>query len=263
MAGVGAVGQWSFRGALALLGWLTFGLLLLPFATLLRHLSPSALQAALNQGGWQAAGTSLEAALLAVGLIVLLGTPLAYLLARHRFFGKTVVETLLYVPLVTPPLVTGLLLVSVFGPYAFLGRLLGGAGLAFSDVFPGLVLAGFYVASPYYILSARSALEAVDPALEWTSALLGRGRWFTLARITLPLAKPGLLTGLALAWARAIGEFGATIILAYHPYGLPVQIWVDLNAAGLEPALATAAILLALAVPLPLGFTFWERRRRA
>jgi molybdate/tungstate transport system permease protein len=205
----------------------------------------------------------LAAATLSLGLVVLLGTPLAYLLARRRFPGKILVEGLVVLPLVTPPLVMGLLLVFVYGPYAFLGEVLGRVGVGFTDVFPGLVLAETYVAFPYYVLAARAAFLGVSARLEEVSWLLGRTPGQTFRRITLPLARGGLLAGAAMAWARAIGEFGATVILAYHPYGLPLKIWVDLNDLGLPQALPLAAILLLVAAPLPLAALLGSRANHA
>ncbi len=237
-------------------------LLVLPFLALIFHLSWAAVVSAVA-GNTGVVATSLTAAALSLCLVILLGTPLAYLLARTDFAGKILVEALVVLPLVTPPLVMGLLLVFVYGPYAFLGGILGRAGVGFTDLFPGLVLAETYVAFPYYVLAARAAFQGVPARLEKASLLLGRNPGYTFRRVSLPLAKGGLLAGAAMAWARAMGEFGATVILAYHPYGLPVKIWVDLNDLGLPQALPLAAILLLVAVPLPLAALLGSRSKNA
>ncbi len=251
-----------FGTVAGLIALLALGLLVLPFLALVFHLSWARVFGVLA-GNERVVATSLVAAAISLTLVVLLGTPLAYLLARTDFTGKMLVEGLVVLPLVTPPLVMGLLLVFVYGPYALLGGLLGRVGVGFTDVFPGLVLAESYVAFPYYVLAARAAFLEVPARLERASLLLGRTPGHTFRRVSLPLARGGLLAGAAMAWARAIGEFGATVILAYHPYGMPVKIWVDLNDLGLPQALPLATVLLLVAVPLPLAALLGSRRKDA
>lgn len=214
-------------------------------------------------GLWPALWTSLATATIATALVTILGTPLAYLLARRRGWASRLLLTLLALPLALPPLISGMLLLYVFGPLTFLGRLLGG-GLTDSHV--GIVLAQSFVAAPFLIVTARAAFAAVDPALEDVAATLGHGGLARFARVAAPAAAPGIGAGIMLTWLRAFGEFGATLILAYHPYGLPVYTYVQFNETGLPATMAPIAVALAaaliamLAVQLPLPF---PRRRRA
>jgi len=124
------------------------------------------------------------------------------------------------------------------------------------------VVAETYEAAPYYVLGAQAAFTSVDPRLEQQAVLLGDPPRRTVRRVTLPLAAPGLAMALATAWARAVGAFGAVIIVAYHPYGLPMKIWITLNETGLASALPFALALLVVALPLPLAAYAWSRRAR-
>lgn len=246
---VGAVVVW-----LALLG---------PLAALLDHLSAPAIGAALSaSAALQPLVTSVEASAIALGVLVLAGTPLAWAMARDRLPAPRVWETGMLVPLLMPPLVIGLLLVFLVGPLTPIGRGLAHLHLSASNTFFALVVAEIYEAAPYYVLGSAAAFAAVDPELEQHAALLGDPwrRWFR--RVTLPLAAPGLVTSMAMAWARAMGAFGAVVIIAYHPYGLPMQIWVTLQQDGLAAALPFALVLLVVAMPLPVLAYAWSARAR-
>jgi len=240
--------------------------LLAPIGALLDHLSWQALVRALGApGALRPLVVSVEASAVALATLVVLGTPLGYLLARDRLPATGAWETGLLLGLQMPPLVIGLLLVFLLGPLTPLGRLLASVHLSATNTFLALVVAEVYEAAPYYVLAAESAFAAVDRRLEEQAALLGdppARRW---RRVTLPLAGPGLALGLATGWARAIGAFGAVIIVAYHPYGLPLQIWTTLNETGLASALPFALVLLVVALPLPVLAYAWglgARRRR-
>jgi len=245
----------------AVVVWLA---LLGPFGALLDHLSPSALGTVLSApGALQPLVTSVEASAIALGVLVLVGTPLAWAMARGRLPLPRVWEAGMLVPLLMPPLVIGLLLVFLVGPLTPIGHGIAHVHLSASNTFFALVLAEIYEAAPYYVLGAAAAFAAVDPALEQHAGLLGDTWSQGLRRVTLPLAAPGIVTALAMAWARAIGAFGAVIIIAYHPYGLPMQIWVTLQQSGLAAALPFALILLVVALPLPLLAYLWSARARA
>ncbi len=192
--------------------------------------------------------TSVLTATLSTVLVVVLGVPLAYLLARGQFAGKGLLGALVYLPLVIPPLVGGVLLLAMYGPYAPVGQWLGGRGIQITDAWPGIVLAQVFVSAPYLVVAARVAFEGVDPALEQVSYALGKPPLVTFFRVSLPLAWPGILAGVPLAWLRALGEFGATVMVAYHPYTLPVYLFVRFSAQGLRAALPVAAILLVVGV---------------
>ncbi len=238
-------------------------LVLGPVITLVSHLSWSAIASALRQpGALQPLQVSVEASALAVAVIVLLGTPLAYMLARDQLPWGRAWEAGLLLPLLTPPLVVGLLLVFMIGPATPIGHVLTGIHLTAADTFFALVVAEIYEAVPYYVLGAEAAFAAVDPDLERAASLLGDRLPRTWRRVTLPLAAPGLASALAVTWARAMGAFGAVLIIAYHPFGLPLQIWTTLQETGLYSALPYALVLLLVALPLPLVAYVWSSRAR-
>jgi len=230
-------------------GLLLVGYLVTPFLFGLVGLDARGLVAALREAASAGAiMTSLETATLSTLLVIVLGVPLAYLLARGEFVGKAVLGALVYLPLVIPPLVGGVLLLAMYGPYAPVGRWLGDRGIQITDAWPGIVLAQMFVSAPYLVVAARVAFESVDPALEQVSYALGKPPLVTFFRVSLPLAWPGILAGVPLAWLRALGEFGATVMVAYHPYTLPVYLFVRFGARGVGAALPVAAILLAAGI---------------
>jgi ABC-type sulfate/molybdate transport systems ATPase subunit/ABC-type sulfate transport system permease component len=187
---------------------------------------------------------SLETASVATVVIAVLGTPLGYLLARAHGRIRDLTGVLVQLPLAMPPLVAGILLIYLVGPYTLLGQLFHGA-LTESRV--GIVLAQIFVAAPFLIVSARSAFAAVEPSYDDVAATLGHTRLSRFLRVWLPVAAPGIGAGLLLAWLRAFGEFGATVILAYHPYTLPVFTFVQFGSAGLTTTLLPVAAALAAA----------------
>ena len=250
--------------AAALVIWLA---LLGPVITLATHISPGAARTALTSpGALEPLVVSVESGAVTLAVLLLLGTPLAWLLARGRLPFPRVWEAGLLLVLLLPPLVIGLLLVFMVGPFTPVGRGLEALHLSASNTFLALVIAQVYESAPYYVLGAQAAIGSVDPRLEQQAALLGDRPWRVLRRVTLPLAGPGLAMALAVAWARAMGAFGAVIIVAYHPYGLPLQIWTTLQETGLDSALPFAVVLLVVALPLPLAAYVWsaraQRRRR-
>ncbi len=237
--------------------------LLGPLGALLVHISPTATREALGApGALTPLVTSVEASLVALAVLVVAGTPLAWMMARERLPLPRLVEAGVLVPLLMPPLVIGLLLVFFLGPATPLGGALSHLHLSASNTFFALVVAEVYEAAPYYVLGAQSAFASVAVELEENAALLGDPWRRTLRRVTLPLAAPGLATALATGWARAIGAFGAVIVIAYHPYGLPMQIWVTLQQSGLAAALPFALLLVLVSLPLPLLAFSWSARSR-
>jgi molybdate/tungstate transport system permease protein len=260
---LGGTGVRASTGA-ALVGALIVWVALLgPLVTLLAHVTPASVWKALGQpGALQPLVTSVTASLVALAVILLLGTPLAYLMARGRLPLPRVWEAGVILPLLTPPLVIGLLLIFMVGPATPIGNALSHLNLTASDTFFALVVAEIYEAVPFYVLGAMAAFAAVDPALEQAGALLGDSPWRTWRRVTIPLAAPGLANALAVTWARAMGAFGAVLIIAYHPFGLPMQIWVTLQESGLASALPFALVLLVVALPVPIAAYIWSARAR-
>jgi molybdate/tungstate transport system permease protein len=144
--------------------------------------------------------------------------------------------------------VSGMVLLTVVGPDTLFGRLAAAGGVPLTRSLIGVVLAQTFVASPFVVVTAKAAFESVDRRLEYASRSLGKSRVTTIWRVTLPLAWPGILAGVTLAFARAIGEFGATIMLAYYPRTMPVEIWVSFTTLGLDRAFPLAVILVGIAV---------------
>lgn len=197
----------------------------------------------------RASALSVASATSATFIIALCGVPLGYLLARLPGRAMAILGFLVQLPLALPPLASGILLLFLLGYGTPVGRLTGGA---LTDSFAGIVLAEVFVAAPFLIIAARSAFAAMDPVLEDVAATLGRGPLEVFFRVSLPLAWPAILSGLLLAWLRAFGEFGATVMVAYHPYSLPVYTYVAFGAQGLPAMLPVLlpALVLALAVLL-------------
>ncbi|WP_370657442.1 ABC transporter permease [Deinococcus sp. KNUC1210] len=183
-------------------------------------------------------------------LTVLLGTPAAWLLSRRRFFGHALLETLLDLPITLPPVVAGVALLLTFGSQGVLGRPLALAGidLAFSPA--AVVLALLFTSAPFYIRTARAGFSAFDADIEAAARVDGANERRVFARVTLPLALPFLLEGLVLAWARSLGEFGATILFAGSLQGRTRTITLSIYSAmesDLKPALVLSAVMVIFA----------------
>lgn len=198
-------------------------------------------------GLWGAVWVSTISATISVALIALFGIPLAYTLARSKSKVATAVGVAVYMPLALPPLMSGILLIFVAGPYTFFGRLFGGK---LTMTLAGVVIAQTFVSAPFLIVAARSAFSLTDPALEDVAATLGRRPLSRFFGISLPAAWSGIRDGLLLSWLRAFGEYGATIILSYHPFTLPVFNEVEFSATGLNATIAPTMIALSIAVVL-------------
>ncbi len=200
----------------------------------------------------QAGGVSVASATLATALVVLGGIPLGYLLARMPGRATALLGFAVQLPLALPPLASGVLLLFLLGYATPLGRLTGGA---LTDSFAGIVLAEAFVAAPFLIIAARSAFAGVDPVLEDVAATLGHSPRAVFRQVSLPLASRGIWAGVLLTWLRAFGEFGATVMVAYHPTTLPVYTYVAFGSQGLPamlpvvlPTVAIAAAVMALSL---------------
>jgi ABC-type Fe3+/spermidine/putrescine transport system ATPase subunit/ABC-type sulfate transport system permease component len=200
----------------------------------------------------QAGFVSVASATIATGLVAVLGIPLGYVLARVPGRAMALLGFVVQLPLALPPLASGILLLFLLGYTSPLGRLTRGA---LTDSFLGIVLAEAFVAAPFLIVAARSAFADVDPVLEDVAATLGHRPAAVFGRVSLALAARGVLAGLLLTWLRAFGEFGATVMVAYHPYSLPVYTYVAFGSEGLPamlpillPTLVIAAAIMAASV---------------
>ncbi len=197
---------------------------------------------------------SIEGAFLSAALAALFGVPLAYGLARTNFLGKNVLAALIDLPLAVPHTVAGIALLIVLGRQGVLGQPLQElVGLKFWGTLAGVVAAMLFVSAPYTVNAARIGFEAVDPRLEKIARTLGLGPWRTFARVTLPLARRSIMTGVTLTYARSISEFGAVVILAYYPMTAPVMIYELFLRFGLDQAAAASVLLLVVALALFLA----------
>ncbi|MGC5022502.1 molybdate ABC transporter permease subunit [Micromonospora sp. DT47] len=248
------------RVPVALLVPATLGLLflVLPLGGLLLRTPWASLPERLSAPGvLTALRLSLQCATLATLLCLALGVPLAWLLARVEFPGRRLVRALVTVPLVLPPVVGGVALVLVFGRRGLLGGWLDSTfGLTLPFTTTGVVLAEAFVAMPFLIIAVEGALRGADSRYEEAAATLGAGRWTTFTHVTLPLVAPGVAAGAVLCWARALGEFGATITFAGNYPGrtqtMPLAVYLALE-TDLDGAIVLSLILLTVSVAILAG----------
>lgn len=219
----------------------------------------------LDAAAWAALELSLWVAVWATLLAVPLALWVAWLLARRDFWGKSLVNAAVHLPLVLPPVVTGYVLLSLFSPAAPLGAALGSVGITLAFKWTGAVLAAVVMGFPLMVRAMRLAFEAVDPRLEEAASTLGASRGAVFLRVTLPLIAPGILAGAVMGFAKAMGEFGATITFVANIPGqtqtLPIAIWTALQIPGGE-AQATALALLSCGVALGAVFISEALARR-
>lgn len=207
---------------------------------------------------WRPLMLSLEVAALATLAVAAVGVPLAYLMARNRFAGRSVLEALLTVPLVLPPTVVGYLLIVVLGARGWVGGWLHRM-IDYSIMFriEGAVLAAAVVALPMLYIPARAAFAAVEREMEDVATLMGAGRLATFWHVSLPLARRGITAGLILAFARSLGEFGATaMVLGIQPrrMTLPISVWVDYEQRNLAHAGAAVSALTGISLALVMAY---------
>jgi molybdate transport system permease protein len=245
----------ALAAPLAALAALAF--LVLPVIAIFAHTSPGRLLDQLsNPVVKDAFVVSARTSLVAQLLILILGTPTAYLLATRRFRGRWLAVTLVELPLVLPPAVAGIGLLVAFGHAGLLGSSLDALGVSLPFTQSAVTIAVAFVASPLYIRQAIAAFEAVDVDLVAASRTLGAGGTRTFFRVVLPLARIGLIAGLALSFARGLGEFGATIMFAGSlqqvTQTLPLAIYAEFD-VNFDAALAMSAVLVVVSVLLLAG----------
>jgi molybdate transport system permease protein len=260
LPGEGALARYG-TAALASIALLFLGL---PVAALLlRATLGGAIAAAPADALLEALALSLVASLAALVVVVLLGSPLAWVLARRSFRGKALAETLVDLPIVLPPTVAGLALLLAFGRRGVAGPALELAGLSIPFTTLAVVVAQVFVSAPFYVRAARAGLQSVDRELEEAAAVDGASGPAVVRRITIPLAAPAIGAGLVLAWARALGEFGATIMFAGNIAGrtrtLPLLIYSEFQDT-LDAAVAAASVLIvaAIGVLVAVRLTHWR-----
>jgi len=239
--------------------------LVLPIVAIFVHVSPGRLlDQFTNPVVTDALVVSFKTTLIAQVLVLLFGTPTAYLLASRRFPGRSLCVTLVELPMVLPPAVAGIGLLAAFGRFGLLGSTLRAAGIAIPFTQSAVTLAVAFVASPLYVRQAIAAFEAIDPNLVAASRTLGAGPTRTFFRVVLPLARGGLAAGEALAFARGLGEFGATIMFAGSlqrvTQTLPLAIYAEFD-VNFDVTLAISALLVLISAALLISFklaSLWQ-----
>jgi molybdate/tungstate transport system permease protein len=196
---------------------------------------------------------TLYAALIATAIGCLLGVPLAYLLARANFPGKRLVEGLIDIPIVVPHTAAGIALLFIFGRNFMVGKAFDNIGIQFVDSTAGIVIAMLFVSIPFLIDSAKEGFKKVDVRLEKVARSLGASPWQAFFKISLPLAWRSIVAGNIMMWARGISEFGAVLILAYHPMIAPVLVYERFETYGLDYARPVAVLLIVVCLIVFIG----------
>jgi ABC-type sulfate/molybdate transport systems ATPase subunit/ABC-type sulfate transport system permease component len=249
----------SRRTPLVWLAGLLLVYLAVPLGAFVYRLGTSRVTGFSTAGLWSALRTSVESATIATAVIALTGIPLAWVLAHHHGRLARVAGTLVALPLALPPVMGGILLIYLIGPYTRLGRLFD---QRLTGSVAGIVFAQIFVSAPFLVISARSSFAAVDRSLEDLATGLGHGPLSRFWRVDLPVAGSGIRAGLLLAWLRAIGEYGANVIVAYHPYSIPVFTYVQFSGPGIPTTQApTVLVLGAAGVAAALSQVRLPRRR--
>jgi len=201
---------------------------------------------------------SLVTSVVSTALCVVAAVPVAYSLARFSFPGRGLVNTLFNVPLALPPLVAGVALLIFYGPSTF-GKTLSAFGLDIVYTPVGIVVAQFFVNLPYLVRVARSAFETINPRFEHVARTLGCTEWGAFCQVTLPLARNGLIAGLVITWSKAIGEFGAVMMLGgatrMKTETLPIALFLNMSTGDLDLAIAASVILIIISV---ISFAVFE-----
>ena len=244
--------RWSAQRQTLFLGVLSLPLvafLIVPLVALLLRLSPAALLTHLVQPQVaQAIGLSMVTTSITLLLTLVIGTPVGYLLGRKEFRGRQILDTLVDLPMVLPPAVAGIALLLAFGRRGLFGQYLDDVGITIAFTQSAVVMAQLFVAAPFYVKATATGFAAIDMELENAAALDGASEWQVFGLITLPLTRTALLGGAVMTWARALGEFGATIIFAGNFPGrtqtMPLAIYLGFE-LDLNIALTLAVILLA------------------
>jgi molybdate/tungstate transport system permease protein len=238
----------------ALFGSVLLAYFLLPFVTFLSRVGTGRIVEGLSSpGARDAIRNSLITAPISTAIATVFGVPLAYLLARRSFRGKRLVEAVVILPLVLPPVVGGAMLLTAVGRFTPLGSTAEAVGIPLTDSLLGVILSQVFVAAPFVIITARAGFGAVDDRLEQASRSLGHGPFGTFWHVSLPMARGAIIAGIVLTFARAIGEFGATMMVAYNPRTMPTRIWVDFITGGIDEIIPLAVALLAITLLVVAG----------
>jgi molybdate transport system permease protein len=256
-----------FSAGAVLASLAVFVFLVLPIVAVFTNVGIGTLVDELGQSeSREALWLSLRTTVLAVLVIVALGTPAAFVLARSRFRGRAAVLTLIELPLVMPPAVAGIALLATFGPGGLIGSQISDVGLRLVFTTAGVVVALVFVSAPFFMRQAVAAFAALDDRQLEAAASLGANPGRVFATVAVPAAREGLVAGVGLAWARALGEFGATLLFAGSLPGVtrtaPLQIFSDFSQPnGFAQALALSAVLILVAAAILLAVKLLGRGR--
>lgn len=204
---------------------------------------------------------SIESAVISALVAAVLGIPLAYILARHRFPGRSIIEAIIDLPLAIPHTVVGIALLFVFGRTGLIGKIAGRFGISFWGTSLGIVIGMLFVSMPYMVNSARESFERVDIRIEKAARTLGASPAHVFWKISMPLAVRGILSGIVLTYARSIAEFGAVIVLAYYPETAPVKIYELFLSGGLDQSTAAAVLLFIVTLSTFILFRYLAHGR--
>jgi molybdate/tungstate transport system permease protein len=208
----------------------------------------------------KAIGLSLYTSGIAALIALIIGTPFAYLLARKSFFGKRVIEGIIDLPIVIPHPVIGIAILGIVGKQHWLGALLHRMGVYLMGTISGIVIVLTFVGMPFYINTVKNGFEAIPVRLENVSRSLGASFRSTFFRITLPLAFRSIIVGFIMCFARAISEFGAVVVVAYHPMTAPVLIYERFTSYGLKYSQPIAVLLILISLLLFIALRLISRK---
>ncbi|HLQ30778.1 MAG TPA: ABC transporter permease [Ktedonobacteraceae bacterium] len=249
--------RWPARIVVGILAGSFFLYLGIPLVSLLLREPPAMLWTAIEQPEvLQALQLSVFTTSVSTLLTVLFGLPVAYVLARRQFPGRNLLEVLVTLPTVLPPVVAGVALLLTFGRFGLLGRYLTPLGITIPFTTLAVIMAQMFVSSPFFVNTARAGLEQLDTRYELAAYTLRASPFYAFRRVTLPLIRPALLSGIGLAWARALGELGATITFAGSFPGvtqtMPIAVYLAAE-SDLDTAVALSVVLMAVSFGLLLA----------
>jgi len=256
--------RWPARIVVGILAGSFFLFIGIPLAALLIREPPALLWNLIKQPeALQALQLSLVTTFASIFLTVLFGLPVAYVLVRTRIPGRRFLQTLVTMPTVLPPVVAGVALLITFGRFGLIGKYLTPLGISIPFTTVAVVMAQMFVSSPFFVNSARAGLEQLDPRYESAAHTLRASEFYTFRRVILPLIRPILFTGAGLAWARALGELGATITFAGSFPGItetmPIAVYNAAN-TDIDSAVALSVVLLAISFAVLISLQIGQKR---
>lgn len=240
-----------FSAVLAISIALLAGFIILAISMILIRGIPGLWESLFTREIQYAIKTSFFTSIISTLMCIIISVPIAYGIVRTDFLGKKLVNTILEIPLALPPIVSGVALLILFGNTSF-GHFLADIGLKFVFTIKGIILAQFFVNVPYMLRVLKATIEEIDPRMEFVARTLGCNKIQSFFKITLPLAKSGLIAGIVITWARALGEFGAALMLAgatrLKTETLPVSLYLNMSTGDLKLAMASATILILISI---------------